>query len=444
MIEIQLSDEQSRALDMMVNIKKEGGFGLIVGKAGTGKSESSRVFQKRFPRTIFSAPTGVASININGVTLDSLCGWRPNETKPKRFRSETRDAILNSGVIVIDEISMVRCDKLDRLNRQLQSEFGNMEPFGGIGVIGIGDPFQLPPFLGKAGEPDREYFEKLRYETPMFFGADCLNPKRGKEMQFVELTKIFRQTEDDGFKDALNFIREGNSKGIKLINSCYGKFPGANAIKLVFKNEDALTENQAAFAFTSGESKTYYGECVGEVLTDELPAPSELALKVGSRVIAIANGRVDPQTREREPYMNGDLGTVAELRSGSVVVEFDRGFRFEMTDYTWGMNLPEVDEQGDLFVPQVPEDLQLKYRQIPLKLGHAISTHKSQGMTLESVHLCAKSDAFAPGQMYVALSRCKKLSTLSISRHITVRDIMVNRDTLEWYRSMQERSLATN
>lgn len=426
---ITLSDEQKVGLDLMHKVAVDGGLAYQTGNAGSGKSTNLRQFLRERPRVPVLAPTGIAAINVGGFTVNKFFGWRPGETGVKRLRRRNKKVLEQAGALVIDEISMFRADAMDRMDRDLRVTFESSEPFGGIGIFCIGDHFQLEPVLPREG-CEREYFDRRGYTSPYWFDSHVW---QACKPEYIQLTKVFRQQGDTAFTDALNRLRLGEYESLAYLNKRAGEIPASGAIKLCFHNKVANEINETELMMLSGEAKTYRGITVGDVSEHDLPSPRELSLKVGARVVAVVN---DPWSGPLDDprFTNGDLGTVTTLNSDSVVVLFDRGCEFEIGVHSWEFSPIKEDETGDLFIDE-SKDAPC-YSQIPLKLAYAISVHKSQGMTLDKVHIQIPSTAFAAGQTYVALSRCRNFETMTISRPLRAKDVRIHPRVAEWHRQV--------
>jgi hypothetical protein len=269
---------------------------------------------------------------------------------------------------------------------------------------------------------------KAGYDSPYFFDSKVWERI---EPAYVRLTKIFRQGGNEAFKNALNLIRIGSKDGLEYINQRAGQVPVSGAIKLCFRNAEADEINQSALNMLGGETQTYQGVTIGNEVT-AFPSPEQLVLKIGARVITTCNHDSFPFEPE---YINGDMGTVVRMTDDVITVEFDRGFVFDITRHTWEIGEPKSDDQGELV--EDPNSDKSAYIQFPLKLAWAISVHKSQGMTLEKVHIvCGSNRAFASGMAYVALSRCRHLETMTIDRKLTTSDLRLNPRVVEWYQDV--------
>lgn len=413
-----LSSKQKAVCRAMRRVKFEGGLALCNAPGGTGKSACSLEFRREYRHTVVLAPTGLAAINVGGMSIDRFFGWRPGNTAPKKLSDYKKNLLIRSGMLDIDEVSMVSSLKFDRMNRDLQLTFENAEPFGGIGIFLRGDIFQLPPVIKESG-PEWIHYLSQNYKSPFFFDAGSFLPD-----EYLSLDEIFRQAGDVDFQTALNQLRIGEAECLQFLNERSFQMPAKNAMVLTYTNRVADAHNSSAVLMLKGEERCYHAEVTGGLRDYEMPSPRELVLKVGSRVMATANGRFDEPTQEFEPYVNGDLGVVIKLTEHSVVVEFDRGFEWEMTPYQWRCGEILKDEQGELFEREY-SDIHPSVYQIPLRLAYASTVHKSQGQTFHGpVHLDIPEDGFEPGLAYVACSRCTSVTNLSISRRLTNRDLM--------------------
>lgn len=417
---IELSAEQTRAKSMMSQAVQTGGLVYITGKAGTGKSAVTNFYRGEKPNLIVTAPTGIAAVNVRGTTLHRVFSIVPGpKGKYLGINEAALQRIIKSGQILVDEISMARADIVDLMDWKLRRVLDADRPFGGISMVFVGDHFQLEPVVPGRG-PEAEAWKKLGYHSPFFFDSRVWQEM---DPEVTELTKIFRQEGDDGFKDALNYIRAGDCRGLSLVNTCADRLPIGGAIKLCFYNRDAAEINDRYFLTQgTGEPMEWHSILDGDWKEDNLPSPRILRLKVGHRVIATANDL-------NGSYANGDIGTVVAMNADWVRVEFDRGFEDTLSWHTWAAE--EEDQPTlEIDVPKKPTD---SFKQIPLKLAYAISVHKSQGMTLEKVHLVNQGKAFAHGQAYVMLSRCKSLETMTLDRPMTPNDLIVHPRIREWH-----------
>jgi ATP-dependent exoDNAse (exonuclease V) alpha subunit len=395
---------------------------FVTGGAGTGKSTFVRWLISEFNGVVLlGAPTAMAAINIDGKTLHSLCQLPPawivrTDIKEAPRRREIKEAKL----LIIDEISMVNANLLDgvsaffRLNREVD------KPFGGLPVIMVGDMFQLPAII--SGEA-RDLFERI-YGSAKFYNARSLG---ATTYYAVELNKAFRQV-DQAFVDALTRIREGVDVGepIALLNSrcCITGSPPQGAVCLSPRNTEVDSRNLAELQKIGTPTRMYRGKLEGMFKADgRLPSPLELVVKVDAQVMFTKN---DKQRR----WINGTVGLVKSMESDKITVELADTKKLvdvERTKwvdykYRWNTETREIERETTG-----------SFEQFPLILAWAITIHKSQGRTIEKVHLDLGVGAFETGQTYVALSRCRSLQGLSMTRPLTERDILVDQESKEFY-----------
>jgi ATP-dependent exoDNAse (exonuclease V) alpha subunit len=297
-------------------------------------------------------------------------------------------------------------------------------PFGGVQVVLVGDLHQLPPVV--RGSEESAYFAD-RYGSPFFFSSRVFREALPAP---VELTHVFRQ-QDDRFVELLNHIRLGQTSQtvLEAINARVTPDVDPNReTVLTTTNLIADRINKSRLAALPGDRRTYTGEASGsfQLTGDRLPSPLELHLKVGARVMFTRN---DPAGR----WVNGTLGVVADMDQLSVSVDIDGGdepvtaFRTAWETYRY-----EFDEDEERHIPIVSG----AYEQLPLTPAWAITIHKSQGKTLSAVRIDLGRSAFAPGQVYVALSRCRRLDDVTLSRRVTERDVFCDRRVVGFYDSM--------
>lgn len=420
---MQFNPAQERAI-------KEAEYGhniFITGGGGVGKSVVIRELQNRFAETaVFCSPTGIAALNINGATLHRTFGL------PFGVATQDDFDFIQSSVgllfatdtiktIVIDEISMVRADMFTAIDKKLRKIKRINRPFGGLQVIVVGDFYQLPPVLTRRDE-------EIYYDNYVsIFAFDC---DTWDECQFrvVELSQVMRQDDEITIR-ALNSIREGwqHENVIKWINRQCGNSDNVTdeAITLCTTNASAQTTNEECYRGVSGTEHVFYGETKGTFNDSEKPVEETLKLKVGCRVVICAN---NPDGG----YINGQTGTVSSFEEDYIGVDLDCGTVVMVKKHKWNTFTYKVRD-GVL-----TKDETGSFEQYPLKLGYAITIHKSQGMTLDECCLDLGKGAFAHGQTYVALSRIRSLDTLYLIRPLRATDILVDDDVIDFYDSLKE------
>lgn len=398
---------------------------FITGKAGTGKTELLKriykdlVKQKKVVAVL--APTGIAAENAKGQTMHNflrlpLKPYLPeHKTNPGLYQlsANVERIVKVLDVLVIDEISMVRCDMLDATDMILRHYRNNRKPFGGVQLVMFGDLYQLSP-IAKSDEEEtlRKYYKSLYFFSCYAFKK--LNYK------VVELQKIWRQDERD-FINLLNHIREAevNIEDLDMLQSRVEPdfFPSVkdNIVTLMTHNNQTDDWNDDMFDKLKTSSRTYEGKRSGDWFGERLPVKYCLKLKVGARVMFLRNDN------DNNYYQNGTMGWVKELRYDSVVVTKDDGKNVEVERATW--------EQLDYYVDEKTKTILSfpvgTYKQIPLKLAWAVSIHKSQGLTFNEVVINA-AKSFAYGQVYVALSRCKTLAGIHLLSPIPYQKIIAD------------------
>ena len=408
-------------------IKSEFPLVFVTGGAGTGKSTFIKWLTSYFDgKVLLGAPTAMAAINVGGKTLHSLCQLPPTrilkqDIKQNRLRREIKEAKL----LIIDEISMVNANLLDGVSAFLRKNRGINKPFGNLPVVMVGDMFQLPPIvLGK----DKAFFERYYNGSAKFYNARCLN-----EITYyaVELKKTFRQS-DQEFVDLLVRIREGVdlNNAIQELNSrcTICTEPPESAIWLSPRNAEVDSKNAEELDKLQGSLHIYNGIVSGKFQSDRLPSPMELVLKPGAQVMFTKND-------SKKRWINGTVGIVEDLRKDSIIVqlastnELVEVVPVEWQDYRYSWNSQTKEIERNVIG---------SFTQFPLLLGWAITIHKSQGRTLEKVHLDLGAGAFETGQTYVALSRCRAINGLSISRPLAVKDILIDIESKEYYDNLRQ------
>ena len=402
-------------------------FIFLTGAAGTGKTTLlERVKNQLSLKKMVVAPTGIAALNIGGTTINSAfrIGFDtiPVITKSKdpRFNKLLR----NLELLIIDEVSMVRAPMLDAISQSLQIHRSSEKPFGGVHVLACGDLFQLPPIIKESEE--RIIYEK--YESVYFFDSHSF--KEMDEIHYFELTESFRQEEDQKFCELLNNIRIGHDleSTINQINSnCFDPTLESDFfMTLTSRKKRAEELNEYKLSHIEGQEEIIKSKESGELNENDLPAPRELKIKVGANVMFIKN---DPEGR----WVNGTLGIVSECldkKKKHIKVKINnKTHKVEREE--WNKVRFTYDEDSD----EVLEEVISSFKQFPIKLGWAVTIHKSQGLTLESCSVDLGSGAFATGQAYVALSRCKNLNSLHLQRELKVSDALVDPDIIDFHKN---------
>ena len=400
-------------------------FIYLTGAAGTGKTTLiERVKDECLLKKMVVAPTGVAALNIGGSTINSAfrIGFDTfpviQESKDPRFKK----LLKNLELLIIDEISMVRAPMLDAISETLQIHRNSSKPFGGIHVLACGDLFQLPPVVKENEET--AIFE--RYQSVYFFSAD--NFQAIDNPSFFELVSSFRQQDDKEFYDLLNNVRLGQNleESIKTINqTCHNpEFDTESSLIITSRKYRAEQINEEMLNLIDGPATAAKSKEQGELNENDLPAPRELRVKEDAKVMFIKN---DPDGR----WVNGTIGLVIDCSDkNKKVIKVKVGKEvFKVKREEWNKVRYVYDEFND----EMEEEVVSSFKQFPLKLGWAVTIHKAQGLTLESCSVDLGDGAFATGQAYVALSRCKTLDSLNLYRELKVRDALVDPDIQDFH-----------
>ncbi len=399
---------------------------FLTGKAGTGKTTFLRyITAHTFKKAVVAAPTGVAAINAGGVTLhslfqlpfgtfipenihlnDSVTQINTPQTlhRERKFNASKRQLIQELELLIIDEVSMLRADLLDCIDHTLRLIRRNRsEPFGGVQILFIGDLLQLPPVI----KHDEKAILNQYYGSSYFFQAQAL--KTNPPIR-VELQKIYRQTEQK-FIDLLNRLRnsEQTQKDIQTLNELFqdniAEKDMDGYIHLTTHNHKANKINQQRLDSLKEKPITFEAYISGDFPENMYPAEYALQLKEGAQVMFIKN---DPSGQGK--FYNGKIGKISEISEYDIVVQFEDGQETSVEKYEWENKRFEVSKTKD----EIIENSLGSFEQYPLKLAWAVTIHKCQGLTFEKAILDL-SDTFAPGQLYVALSRLTSMKGLILS-----------------------------
>ncbi len=418
-MKIDLNKDFKKALSI---IEDSGKNIFITGKAGTGKSTFlTHLRSTTSKKMVYLAPTGVAAINIKGQTIHSFFRFKPSVTldKVKKLPKKKSSGLYKKlDAIVIDEISMVRADLLDCVDKFMRLNGKNKDlPFGGTQMIFIGDLYQLPPVVTGA---EREIF-KTHYKSSYFFDANVFEDFN---MDFIELEKIYRQSDKD-FIEILNAIRNNSATDdhLKMINSRLNNEDEPDlenlSICLTTTNRMAKEINDNKLSMLTEKLKRYSGDIDGDFSDRALPTDEELELKVGSQVMMLNN---DSEGR----WVNGSVGRIEEIASSLdediIVIELSDGEIIEVTKHTWDLYHFAFNEASGKLVSESVGS----FTQYPLTLAWAITIHKSQGKTFDKVIIDIGRGTFAHGQIYVALSRCTSLEGITLKRAIEKKHIFMD------------------
>ena len=405
---------------------------FLTGKAGTGKTTFLKtVVERSKKQMVVVAPTGVAAINAGGVTIHSffqlpLSPYVPGAKVQQKydFSKEKRKIISSLDLLIIDEISMVRSDLLDAIDNVLRRYRDGRLPFGGVQLLMIGDLAQLTPVV----TPEDEEVLHGYYDTPYFFGSKALQKI---DYVTIQLQKIYRQA-DAAFVDILNHIREGvaTAEDFATLDSRYNPDfrPKVEEgyIRLTTHNRTADEYNDNEMKTLSTKPFTYRAEIEGTFPEMSYPTAEYLTLKVGAQVMFVKN---DTDGK----FFNGKIGRVVELDDEMVrVLCTGEETPVDVVPLEWENSRYSIDEK----TREIKTEVMGVFRQYPLRLAWAITIHKSQGLTFDRAIIDA-GRSFAPGQVYVALSRCRSLQGVVMASKITPSAI-ISDETVERYIDRQE------
>ncbi len=425
--EVVFDEIGNRILNLLENSNKHM---FITGNAGTGKSTLIAQFRNTTSKkTILLSPTGIGAMNIGGQTIHSFFDFPLSYIDPDAIhKSKKLQAIYKDiDTIIIDEVSMVRADMLDGIDKALRINRGNKEPFGGVQMIFVGDLYQLPPVV--SDEESKKYIAK-QYQSEFFFDSHIINDLTtgvgflgfSDSFEVIQLKKIHRQV-DIEFIEILNAIRNGtvNHEQIELLNSrvIADDEDHTGTILLSTNNYKVNNINEYNLAKIDSIERKYLSTQAGN-FGPYYPTNQELRLKVGAQIMMLKNDSL-------RGYVNGSIGYVVSMSEDQIEVSINnktivvdrsdwRKIRYE---YSFTNERLEEFETGN-------------FHQFPIKLAWAITIHKSQGQSFQKLILDLDRGAFAHGQLYVALSRARSFNGLHLVRPIKQSDIIVNKKISAW------------
>ncbi len=424
---VTLTSEFNYVLDLMDNTTQNV---FLTGRAGTGKSTLLQLIARAGnKKTAVVAPTGIAALNVRGQTIHSFFRLPPKLIQPKDVRKVFPNRLYqNVELLIVDEVSMVRADLMDGIDRFLRINRGNGNPFGGVQILLVGDLFQLPPVLSSREE--RQVFQNI-YSSPYFFSARVF--QEGFEFETVELQKVFRQKEKR-FLDLLHAVRS-NAVDYDILEELNSRYlpdfqppEDTHYITLTARNITANRINRQELNKLPSKAHQFEAKITGTVKPSAYPTEKTLTLKEGAQIMFIRN---DPDRR----YVNGSIGKVVSIRDGKVEVEIrenEQETRFELEPYLWEIIKYKVDPQNP---KELEEEVIGSFEQFPIKLAWAVTIHKAQGKTFDRAIIDFGHGAFEYGQAYVALSRCRKLDELVLRQKLRPRDIMTDPRVVEFYQN---------
>ena len=428
--DLKLNDEQARIFEA---IESSGRNFFITGKAGTGKSYLLQYLkQNSQKKLVVTAPTGTAAINVDGQTINSVFWLPPKFLSRESFNSynmslESADLLRNIDMLIIDEVSMVRTDMMEAMDWVLRAVRKNLDPFGGVQLVMFGDPYQLPPVVD-----DKELH---RYFRDIFGGHYFFNsPSYQKtEVSTIELSTVIRQ-KDSLFINILDEIRHGNisNESLEILNSRFlVPIPEKDVLTLTANNRTARRINSEKLDALPGKSRCYKAEISGKIDRGSFPADDILILKKGAQVIFIKNDKV-------KRWVNGTLGVIETLDQDAIYVSI-RGIVFPVVQEKWESIKYRYNKEEQ----KVEEVVIASFVQFPVRLAWAITIHKAQGQTYDSVVIDLNGGAFTNGQTYTGLSRCKSLDGLFLKQPIDRRDIIIDPTVVSFMNSEKIRPISS-
>ncbi|MBK9015052.1 MAG: AAA family ATPase [Saprospiraceae bacterium] len=419
---LELNDGFKYALDVL---EKTNQSLFLTGRAGTGKSTLLQLFRSTTrKKMVVLAPTGIAALNVQGQTIHSFFGFPPRFIQAKDIvKHFNKKWFQKIDVLVIDEISMVRADLLDAIDRSLRLNRENPMPFGGVQMVFVGDLFQLPPVIASAEE--KRVFE-MAYQSPYFFSANVL---REFDFEKMELRKVYRQ-EQRHFLRLLDSVRlnQVDYEDLDDLNQRYEpQFEAERSfITLSPRNAKVDRINLRELANLDTLEQSFTAKVQGEFDPKQYPTDMELRLKEGAQVMFIKN---DPDGN----FVNGTIGKITAFDNEGIKVFTDEQGSPKV------INVVPVKWEIIRYRPskENPDEIEAEvigtFEQYPLRLAWAVTIHKSQGKTFDKVIIDMDTGAFEFGQTYVALSRCRTLEGIVLRQLLKHSDILTDERVVDYY-----------
>ncbi len=425
---VEINEEFQMCLDLIENTDNHM---FITGDAGTGKSTLLKYFvgttQKK---TVVLAPTGVAAVNVGGQTIHSFFKFPPKPLTHSNIPSIGDKFVMLYkfiDTIVIDEISMVRVDLMDAIDKFLRMNLYSEEPFAGKQIIMFGDLNQLPPILGREGE--REMILH-KYKSQYFFDAEVWQKV---DFDGIKLSKVYRQ-KDKTFINLLNSIKDNTitDDGIKCINECKIENKlGDDLITLCNTNAAANHINEMMLTRIYGAEYVLKGQINGNFNIKYCNVEEEIRVKIGCRIMILTN-------HPEKVWHNGTIAKLVgvNLQAGKIMIEVDDR-RYEIEKYEYEYAKYSYNKEDD----DIKSEVQGTFNQFPIRVAYGITIHKSQGKTFDRINIDVGNGMFAGGQLYTALSRCTTLEGITLSRTIAKSDVICDRRILEFYKLLGKGSI---
>lgn len=427
-------ENDSTVIELFNKIETTNDSFFITGKAGTGKSTFIHYFaQTTKKQVLLVAFTGIAAINVGGVTIHSFFQFplRPllpvdDEIPIFQENHERRKIISEIDALIIDEVSMLRADVLQAIDYSLRQNGGSPHhPFGGKQILFVGDIFQLPPVTADSNGIDRDLFREL-FKSPYFFDSPAY---KDLSPGFFEFKKSQRQKEDLQFVEVLDRVRTCclDPESLAILNARYNPpyqpKPEEFVITLTTTNAIANTENNKRLLELHWTEYEFDADIVGDFPEDKYPTNPNLVLKQNAQIVLIKN---DPQRR----WVNGTIAKVQFIASDIIEVRLPDGNVYTLEREAWEHRGYRYDKS----LRKITSEVKGTFTQFPIKLAWAITIHKSQGLTFDNVIIDLGTGAFVSGQVYTALSRCRTLKGITLRRKIRDGDVIPDVRLVDFYR----------
>ncbi|HNY25239.1 MAG TPA: DEAD/DEAH box helicase [Alphaproteobacteria bacterium] len=397
---------------------------LILGQAGTGKSTFVNYLKSASKKRIICAcPTAVSALNVGGQTIHSLFQIQPRDFIMPEFlklKAKPRNVMNAADILIIDEISMVAPDLLDAVDILARQARKNNMPFGGLQIVAIGDLFQLPPVITQ--DAQKYYEQEYGFSNSYFFDS---NVYKRSDFIKVNFDLVYRQS-DKSLLDNLVRLRNNETDALEFFNSCKIEDLSRRSNAVIITPFRAVAEkiNTDRLAQINSEPVSYRGELNGNFREQDVPSPLDLVLKVGALVMFTRTVR-----EYGEDCFNGRMGIIQKLEAKEITVKLlnQKNDIVKIKPEKWTKIEYAYDENNKLI-----ENETGSYKQFPLALGYAMTIHKAQGKTLDSVIVDISRGAFAHGQTYVALSRTRNASDMHIPNPLRQKDIIFDARVLDF------------